>query len=331
MTASRSASRCCSASTAAPSARTPSSPSATRPRPHKPGSVLTLLAAPGSPDLTTSAQPQDRHDLGHRSAGGRAAARRSAARRRATSTSWPAASIRRDDARPGRASALRPARRSLSTSAAIIGTCTVLGFDNATPTSGFGSELHAERIGACRRLTNTAGMVAVSQPLPGDGHAFTLTDVDDHAQRAAPGRPTASRRARPIAIDGQPGYWLVSDDPTGSVLKLQGADLTKLCRRSRRSRSSASAATTSTSTAAARRLTGNRFTVAAPLVGDPAGTTDRLTRGDGHTWNGIEPGDSAFAIGQQVALTSEWSFPKVVFAPQRRRATRSPGPTAAAG
>ena len=45
-----------------------------------------------------------------------------------------------------------------------------------------------------------------------------------------------------------------------------------------------------------------------------AGTADRLSRNDGHTWNGTNAGDSAFAIGQQVTISGEWSFPSLVFA-----------------
>jgi Ca2+-binding RTX toxin-like protein len=56
------------------------------------------------------------------------------------------------------------------------------------------------------------------------------------------------------------------------------------------------------------------FTVAAPVTGDPAGTANRLTRSGGNTWNGNNAGDAAFAVGQQVTISGEWSFPSLVFA-----------------
>src|SRR5262249_17038022 len=35
---------------------------------------------------------------------------------------------------------------------------------------------------------------------------------------------------------------------------------------------------------------------------------------DANTWNGSNAGDAAFAVGQQITISGEWSFSKLVFA-----------------
>src|SRR5262249_61818710 len=102
-------------------------------------------------------------------------------------------------------------------------------------------------------------------------------------------------------IGGQPGYWFVSADPSDTILKLQGADLVLL-----------PAVQTIgivriggdniTVNGTGETISGN-FTVSAPVFNgqtpDPVGTTDRLTRSDGHTWNGIGGGEGAHPAGPE--------------------------------
>src|SRR5262249_35947342 len=61
-------------------------------------------------------------------------------------------------------------------------------------------------------------------------------------------------------------------------------------------------------------LTANNDTIAAALAGDPTGTVDRIVRSDGHGWASNNAGDSAFAVGQQITVTGEWSYGAVTFA-----------------
>ncbi|MGY4311159.1 Ca2+-binding RTX toxin-like protein [Bradyrhizobium sp. JR3.5] len=94
----------------------------------------------------------------------------------------------------------------------------------------------------------------------------------------------------------------------GATLDLSGGDLTKL---------------PAIQTVAMVRVGGDNITVngssdfvngsmtvSAPVNTDPAGTLDRIVRGDGKAWDS----DSGFAVGQQVTVTAEFSFPNVTFA-----------------
>ncbi len=276
---------------------------------HKPGSVLTLLAAPGSPALTTSAG----HRTGTISVTDQLAVVSGQVIGGQTTGNFDVQPDRiiRDDNLPWASLGFAAGQKVAVSVGGNVGTWTVLGFDNSA--SGLGSALLLSGP-ALLPLTNAAGLVAESGRflVPGP---FAVT-----ASTLTLGSGTWSaygfRKGQAVAIGGQPGYWLVAADPSGGVLKLQGADLTTLG---------------SIPSVAVVRIGGDNinvngtgevvsggFGVSAPVFAgstpDPQGTTDRLTRTDGHTWNGTAAGDSAYSVGQQIALTGEWSFPAVVFA-----------------
>jgi hypothetical protein len=276
---------------------------------HKPGSVLTLLAAPGSPALTTSAG----HVTGTISVTDQLALVSGQVIGAQTIGNFDVLSDRviRDDNLPWASLGFAVGQTVTVAIGGNLGTWTVVGFDNTA--SGLGSAVLLSGP-ALLPLTNTAGLVSVASRYLVTG-PFTVTAT---ALTRASGTWAADgfKKGQAVAIGGQPGYWLVSADPAGAVLKLQGADLTTLS-------SIPSVAIDRiggdaiTVNGTGEVVTGN-FTVSAPvfsgLTPDPQGTTDRLTRSDGHTWNGTNAGDSAYSIGQQIALTGEWSFPMVVFA-----------------
>src|SRR5262249_55775201 len=108
-------------------------------------------------------------------------------------------------------------------------------------------------------------------------------------------------KGQAVAIDGQPGVWFVTDNPTKAKLTLTGGDLSTLN------------ALSPIQKVAIVRIGGDAINVngtteyvngtnavAAALPGDPQGTTNRITRSDGHGWASNNPGDSAFAVGQQI-------------------------------
>src|SRR5206468_2335123 len=108
----------------------------------------------------------------------------------------------------------------------IVGTRTVLGFDNTTPTSGFGSALILGGP-ALTPMLNVAGTVAVTSrfvvSVPFTVTPSTLTRNDGKTWAA-----DGFKKGQAIAINGQSGYWTVAAEPAGTVLQLQGADLTSL-------------------------------------------------------------------------------------------------------
>ena len=191
-----------------------------------------------------------------------------------------------------------------------VGTRTIMGFDNSA--TGFGNALILGGA-ALTTATNVGGTVAVSSRNQVSGPfgsvtASTITRSDGKTWAA-----DGFKKGQAVAIGGAPGYWIVATDPSGGVLQLQGANLTTL--------------STPVNKVAIIRIGGDAINVngtgetingsfadAAPVAGDPAGTTDRLTRSGGSTWNGTNPGDAAYAVGQQVAITGEFSFASVVFA-----------------
>jgi RTX calcium-binding nonapeptide repeat (4 copies) len=193
----------------------------------------------------------------------------------------------------------------------LLGTRTVLGFDNAAPTSGFGSVLILSGAPLTGNpIPSTAGMVAVSSrnivSTPFALTKTTITRSDVGGNWIADGFAIGQA----VAIGGQKGYWLVSDEPTATTLTLEGADLPAAVQKVAIVRIGGDTINVNGSSEV---VTGS-FDVAAPAAGDPAGTADRLTRNDGHTWDGTDTGDSAFAVGQQVTISATFSFPQVTFA-----------------
>src|SRR5262249_37337414 len=115
---------------------------------------------------------------------------------------------------------------------------------------------------------------------------------------------------------GQSGYWTVAAEPAGDVLQLQGADLTTLVPLVQsvaiiRIGGDEIDVNGSSEIVVGSTTNNTGMTVAAPINGvDPTGTAARITRTDGKTWDK----DSGFAVGQQITITGEWSFPAVTFA-----------------
>src|SRR5205807_6483762 len=160
---------------------------------------------------------------------------------------------------------------------------------------------------------NTAGVVAGSSRYLVSSTSFAVTKTTITRNDAA-GSWIADgfARGQAVAIGGQSGYWLVSADPTATILTLQGADLTALPAVQKVGIVRIGGDTINVN--GSSEVINGAFTVAAPIAGDPAGNANRLTRSDANTWNGTNAGDAAFAVGQQVTISGEWSFPSLVFA-----------------
>ena len=270
--------------------------------PHKKGSVLTLLAADGlaltpltSVTGTITATDWLQVSSGQ-SIGGQVTGNFDVLSDR----------IVRDDNLPWASLGFAVGQQVSFSVGGIIGVRTVAGFDNTT--NGLGSAL----ILSGPALTSTTktgvtGTVAVSnrfQVSAAQAGGFTVT-ASSITRVSGNWISDGFVNGQAVTVDGQAGLWTVSD-VTSNVLQLQGADLTLL---------------PAVQTVAIARLGGDNivvngsshyangnFTVTAPVAGDPQGTTDRITR-IGTAWDA-----DSFAAGQQVAITSEFTFPSVVFA-----------------
>ncbi|MGY3658239.1 hypothetical protein [Bradyrhizobium sp. USDA 376] len=265
----------------------------------KPGSILVLLGANGAPALTLLANATGTISV----------------------TDWLQVTgnfdvqadriIRRDGLSWDNLGFAAGQQVSFSLSNGNVGNATVLGFDNASTPSGtgFGSALLLGNT-TLTPATGLVGTVAVtsrnvvSGPFTVAAKALTRSSGSWIADGFAKGQA--------VAINGQPGVWFVTDDPTSTKLKLTGGDLTAL---------------PAIQKVAIVRIGGDTInvngtteyinginTVAAALAGDPQGTTNRITRSDGHGWASDHLGDSAFAVGQQITITGEWSYAGVTFA-----------------
>src|SRR5262249_60058397 len=195
-------------------------------------------------------------------------------------------------------------------------TLMILGFDNSGASPGFGSVLILSGAALTPISIPTPGVVAVnSRNLVSTPFSLTKTTIT-RSDVGGNWITDGFARGEAVAIGGQSGYWLVSDDPTATTLPLQGGDLTTLPAVQKVAIVRIGGDTINVN-GSSEVVTGN-FDVAAPVpgtppVGDPAGTADRLTRNDGHTWDGTGAGDSAFAVGQQVTISATFSFPLVSF------------------
>src|SRR5262249_6789032 len=198
-------------------------------------------------------------------------------------------------------------------------TLMILGFDNSGASPGFGSVLILSGAALTPISIPTPGVVAVnSRNLVSTPFSLTKTTIT-RSDVGGNWITDGFARGEAVAIGGQSGYWLVSDDPTATTLPLQGGDLTTLPAVQKVAIVRIGGDTINVN-GSSEVVTGN-CDVAAPVpgtppVGDPAGTADRLTRNDGNAWDGdgAHAGDSAFAVGQQVTISATFSFPQVTFA-----------------
>jgi hypothetical protein len=180
----------------------------------------------------------------------------------------------------------------------IPGTRTILGFDNATPTSGFGSTLIVS--GPPLPVGNFTGTVAVTSRFQVGG-TFTLSDpsagVGDVTRIGDTWANAGFAVGNVVVIPGVSGNRTVTGFGNfGMDLLVSGGALTV---------GSVTGivgvvrvgGNNITVTGGSATFTGN-FTLDPSVLGDPAGTIGRLTRTDGSTWDSM-----TFAPGQQISIS----------------------------
>jgi hypothetical protein len=286
---------------------------------NKPGSVLTLLVDTGSPALGNSGS----HLLGSISVTDTLAVTSGQVIGTQTTGLFDVAvydpvnnltRVTREDGLPWASLGFAAGQQVAYALGVNVGNKTVMGFDNATATTGLGSVLllSGAVLSGTSPLIGAAGTVSVTgRFIVGSGisasNATTLT------RSSGSWINDGFKKGQAIAIGGQSGYWLVTADPTDLTLPLQGADLTLLPAVQKVAVIRIGGDNIIVN-GTGETLTGSFFNIAAPPAGDMTGATNAITRTDGHSWNGSATGDAAYAVGQQLSITGEWSFANVAFA-----------------